>query len=62
MPEIKVGEMFKVTVTEYEAGWGQRSCPELTKFFSTKQEADKYAQSQNTGSYEYYLRADVTKV
>lgn len=62
MSEIKIGEIYKVTVTEYEAGWGQRFCPELTKFFNTKQEADKYAQSQNTGSYEYYFRADVTKV
>ena len=62
MSKTEVGEMYKVTVTEYEAGWGQRPCPELTKFFSTKQEADSYASSHNTGSYEYYFRADVTKV
>jgi hypothetical protein len=24
MAEVKMGTLYKVTVTEYEAGWGQR--------------------------------------
>ena len=62
MSEIKVLEMYKVTVTEYESGWGQRNCPELTKFFTTKEEADKYADKWSTGGYDCYFQSNVEKV
>lgn len=62
MAEVKMGGLFKVTVTEYEAGWGQRPCPEDTKFFDNREEAEAYAKSQCTGEYECYWRGEVSRV
>lgn len=62
MAEVKLNGLYKVTVTEYEAGWGQRNCPEETKFFTTLAEAEAYAKTQNVGSPDIFWRASITKV
>ena len=54
--------LWRVTVTEYEAGWGQRPCPEMTKVFDNEQQAREYATTQNAGGPEYYWRADVRRL
>jgi hypothetical protein len=62
MSEVMVvGPLYEVIVTEYEAGWGQRSCPEETKIFTTESEAKAYAKSCESGTYELYWRATVRK-
>ena len=62
MSEVKIGTLYKVTVTEYEAGWGQRLCPEETKFFTTRKEAETYAEACNQGTYEIYWRARIDQI
>lgn len=62
MAEVKMGTLWRVTVTEYEQGWGQRPCEDETKFFTTKEEAEAYAKTCNTGTYELFWRATVTKI
>lgn len=62
MAEVNIKELYKVTVTEYEQGWGQRDCPDETKFFTSKKEAEEYAKRQSTGSYELFWRAIVEKI
>ncbi len=62
MAEVKLNGLWKVTVTEYELGWGQSDCPNDTKYFDTEAEAKAYAKTQNTGSYDLYWRAEVRKV
>ncbi len=59
-PQVK-GPLFEVTVTEYEKGWGQRPCPEETKIFTNLADAEAYAKSCNTGSYEIFWRANIRK-
>ena len=61
--EVNVGTLYKVVITEYEAGWGQRCDPEDTKFFTTLEEAKAYkARWEEGGSYETYWRGDITKI
>jgi hypothetical protein len=60
--EIAPGSIYKVTVTEYERGWGQRDCPDLTKYFDDALEAANYAASQDQGTEEIYWRAAVRKL
>lgn len=62
MAEVKVNGLYKVVVTEYERSWGQRACPEETKFFTLLEEAEAYAKQQSVGDYEIYWRAEITKV
>jgi hypothetical protein len=62
MAEVKLNGLYKVTVTEYEAGWGQRPCDDETRFFTTREEAETYAESCNQGTYEIYWRARIDKV
>ena len=62
MAEVKPGPLFKVVVTEYERSWGQRACPDETKFFTTSEEAEAYAKQQSVGDYEIYWRGEVTRV
>jgi len=40
--EVNVGNLYKVVITEYESGWGQRCDPDDTKFFTTLEEAKAY--------------------
>lgn len=63
MSEVKLGGVFRVTVTEYERGWGQRTDPEDTKYFTTLEEAEKYkAHWEEGGSPDYFWRAEITKM
>lgn len=60
MPEVKVGTLYKVTMTEYEKGWGQR--PTGEKFFTTEEEAKQFCLEYASGDYDCYYRASYTKV
>ena len=61
--EVKPGTLYRVEITEYEAGWGQRSDPSDTKFFTTYQEALAYKDQWEKGdSYEIFWRAHITKI
>lgn len=63
MAEVKINGLYKVTVTEYESGWGQRVDPNDTKFFTTHDEAVAYKESwEKGGSFECYWRATIEKV
>jgi hypothetical protein len=62
MMEVKIDDLFRVTVTEYDSG-AQRACPELTRYFTTRPEANAYARTQDqTVSPELFYRADVVRV
>ena len=61
--EVKLGSLFKVTITEYERGWGQRVDDNDTKYFTTLEEAQKYAKHwEEGGCPDYFFRAEITKV
>jgi hypothetical protein len=61
MPEVKMkGPLFKVTMTEYEKGWGQRPMGE--KFFTTEEEAKKFCEDYASGDYECFYRASYSRV
>ena len=61
--EVNVGTLYKVVITEYEAGWGQRVDPSDTKFFTTLEEAKAYKdRSEKGGSYEIFWRGEITKI
>jgi hypothetical protein len=63
MAEVKLSGLYKVTVTEYERGWGQRVDPNDTRFFTTLPEAEAYkAHWETGGSSECYWRAEIQKV
>lgn len=62
MAEVKMGTLYKVVITEYEAGWGQRVDDNDTKFFTTLEEAKAYSDKMSTGDYEIYWRGSITKV
>ena len=63
MAEVKPGTLYKVVITEYEAGWGQRCDPSDTKFFTTLEEAEYYKKRwEMDPSYECYWRGEITKV
>jgi hypothetical protein len=63
MAEVKMGTLYKVTVTEYEAGWGQRVDDNDTKYFTTLEEAEKYkAHWETGGSYECFWRARIERI
>jgi hypothetical protein len=60
---VDPGTLYKVTVVEYEAGWGQRIDPNDTKFFTTYEEAVAYKmQWEEGGSYECFWRASIEQV
>jgi hypothetical protein len=62
MAEVKMGTLFKVTVTEYEDGV-QRVDENDTKYFTTLEEAQKYKSHwEKGGSRECYWRAEITKL
>jgi hypothetical protein len=62
MAEVKLNGLFKVTVTEYERGWGQRVDPNDTKFFTTLEEAVAYKDYWDGGTPDYFWRARIEKV
>ena len=63
MAEVKLSGLYKVTVTEYESGWGQRVDPNDTKFFDCIEDAEKYkAHWEEGGSCECYWRATIEQV
>jgi len=63
MSEVKLGSLFRVTVTEYERGWGQRVDPNDTKYFTTREEAEQYAKRwEEGGTPDYFWRAEITKM
>jgi hypothetical protein len=63
MAEVKLSGLYKVTVTEYERGWGQRVDPKDTKFFTTLEEAKAYKKHWETGgSPDCYWRASIEQV
>lgn len=63
MAEVKLSGVYKVTVTEYERGWGQRTDPDDTKYFTTLEEAEKYKKHwEEGGSPDYFWRAEITKL
>lgn len=63
MAEVKLSGVYKVEITEYERGWGQRTDPEDTKFFTTLEEAKAYAARwEEGGSPDYFWRASISKI
>lgn len=63
MAEVKIGGLYRVTITEYERGWGQRTDPDDTKYFDNLEEAQKYADHwEQGGSADYFWRARIEKM
>ncbi len=63
MAEVKLNGLYRVTVTEYERGWGQRRDPNDTRFFTTLAEAEAYKQRwEEGGTPDYFWRADIEKI
>lgn len=63
MAEVKMTGLYKVTVTEYERGWGQRTDPDDTKFFTTLEEAEAYRDHwEKGGTPDYFWRAYIEKI
>ena len=59
MNERIQGPLYEVTVTEYEQGWGQRPCPDETRIFTNRRDAEAYAKSRESGSIQCYWRAHI---
>jgi hypothetical protein len=63
MSEVKIEKLYRVVVTEYESGWGQRVDDNDTKYFTTLEEAEKYkAHWEKGGTFDCYWRAEITKL
>lgn len=63
MPEVKfTGPLYKVTMTEYERGWGQRPMGE--RYFDTEQDAIAFCKEYNRepGAPDCFFRASYQKV
>lgn len=63
MAEVKVpGALYKVTMTEYERGYGQRPMGE--KFYDNEEEAKAFVAEYNKdpGDPDCFYRADYRKV
>ena len=54
------GPLYKVTMTEYERGYGQRPMGET--YFTTEEEAKKFCEEYFSGDPDCYYRADYRKV
>lgn len=62
MAEVKLSGLYKVSITEYDCGV-QRVDPEDTRYYTTLEEAEKYAAHwEEGGSRECYWRARIEKV
>lgn len=63
MAEVKLNGVYRVEITEYERGWGQRVDPADTKYFTTLEEAKAYAAHWEEGNNpDYFFRATISKV
>ena len=63
MAEVKMNGLYRVMITEYERGWGQRTDPEDTKYFDNLEEAKAYAAKwEEGGSPDYFWRARIDKM
>lgn len=62
MSEVKLNGLWKVQMTEYERGWGQRDMG--TKFFDNEEEAKAFCENYNRdpGDPDCYFRASYSKV
>lgn len=63
MAEVKLKtSLYKVTMTEYERGWGQRPMGE--RYFDTEQDAIAFCKEYNKdpGDPDCFYRASYTKV
>lgn len=61
--EVKVNGLYRVMITEYERGWGQRTDPEDTKYFDNLEEAQAYANKwEEGGSPDYFWRARIEQM
>lgn len=61
MPEVKMnGPLYKVTMTEYERGYGQREMGE--KFFDNEEEAKQFCKDYASGDPECFFRASYQKI
>ena len=62
MSEVKLNGLWKVQMTEYERGWGQRDMG--TKFFDNEEEARAFCEAYNKdpGDPDCYFRASYSKV
>lgn len=54
------GPLYKVTMTEYERGYGQRPMGET--FFDNEQEAKEFCEKWTSGDSECYYRASYVKI
>lgn len=62
MAQVTPGPLYKVTMTEYERGYGQRSMGEC--FFDNEEEARAFCEEYNRdpGDPDCYYRAEYRKV
>jgi hypothetical protein len=60
MAEVKLGTLYKVTMTEHERGWGQRPMGET--FFTTEEEAKRFCEEYASGDSECYFRARYERI
>lgn len=62
MSEVKLNGLYKVTMTEYERGYGQRDMG--VKFFDNEAEAKQFCENYNRdpGDPDCFYRADYRKV
>lgn len=62
MAKVEIENMWKVVITEFERGWGQRV--DETLYFDNEQEARDYARNYNTKHNppgpvpDWYMTAD----
>lgn len=54
------GPLYKVTMTEYERGYGQRDMG--TTYFTTEEEARQFCKEYASGDPDCYFRASYEKV
>jgi hypothetical protein len=59
MSEVKLNNLYKVTMREYESGC-QRDMG--TKFFTTEEEAKQFCKEYFSGNSECYFRAEYERV
>ena len=63
MAEVKLQGVYRVRITEYERGWGERVDENDTKFFDNLDEARAYARHwEEGGSPDIFWRAEITKL
>jgi hypothetical protein len=61
MAEVKMkGPIYKVRMTEYERGYGQRDMG--TKYFDNEEEAKEFCRNYASGDEDCFFRASYSKV